>query len=65
MSLPLNLAILRTVQEFGKIPRGLLYDKVGGSSDEVDRQLEALAGKGAVKMDDEHVMIPDYRAAGV
>jgi len=50
-SLPLSLQILRTVQSFGKIPRGLLYDKVSGSSKDIDARLMELAKQGAIKVD--------------
>lgn len=55
-SLPLNLLILRTVQGFGRIPRGLLYDKLSASNTEIDSQLAELAAQGAVKIDGEYVL---------
>jgi len=53
--LPLSLQILRTVQSFGKIPRGLLYQKVPASSSEIDARVSELADKGAVKVEGEFV----------
>ena len=55
-ALPLTLQILRTVQSFGKIPRGLLYDKLSAPSDEIDKQVSELVQKGAVKVDGELVI---------
>ena len=49
-SLPLSLQILRTVQSFGTIPRGLLYDKVSGSSKDIDARLMELAKQGVIKV---------------
>ena len=54
-SLPLSLQILRTVQSFGKIPRGLLYEKLPASSSEIDERVSELAAKGAVKVEGEFV----------
>jgi hypothetical protein len=59
MALPLNLTILRTVQEYGKIPRGLLYDKVAASNTEIDKQVSALVDKGAIKVEGGHIVIAD------
>jgi hypothetical protein len=56
MDLPLNLLILRIVQDFGKIPRGLLYDKVPASNTEIDKQVLELANKGALKIDGDLVI---------
>jgi len=55
--LPLNLTILRLVQDFGKIPRGLLYEKVPASNNEIDKQVLELENKGVVKVDGD-VIIP-------
>jgi hypothetical protein len=57
MELPLNLTILRMVQDFKKIPIGLLYDKVPASNSEIDKQLQELAGKGVIKLDGKEVTI--------
>jgi DNA-binding Lrp family transcriptional regulator len=57
MDLPLNLKILRLVQDFGKIPRGLLYDKVPASNNEIDKQVTELENKGIIKVDGD-VIIP-------
>jgi hypothetical protein len=54
--LPLNLTILRLVQDFGKIPRGLLYDKVPASNTDIDRQVTELANEGAIKVDGDLIM---------
>jgi hypothetical protein len=56
MDLPLNLLILRIVQDFGKIPRGLLYDKVPASNTEIDKQVLELVDKGALKIDGDLVI---------
>jgi hypothetical protein len=56
-SLPLSLQILRTVQSFGKIPRGLLYDKVSASSKDIDQRLLELAKQGAIKVDKEKDLV--------
>ena len=58
-SLPLNLTILRLVQDFGKIPRGLLYDKVSASNTEIDKQVTELAEKGAIKVDGDVIISTD------
>jgi hypothetical protein len=58
-SLPLNLSILRMVQEFKKIPLGLLYDKLSASNSEIDKQVAELATKGAIKVKDEEVTLGD------
>jgi hypothetical protein len=55
--LPLNLTILRLVQDFGKIPRGLLYEKVPASNTEIDKQVTELENKGAIRVDG-NVIIP-------
>ena len=58
--LPLNLTILRLVQDFGKIPRGLLYDKVPASNNEIDKQVTELENKGVIKVDGD-LIIPIER----
>ena len=58
-SLPLNLTILRLVQDFGKIPRGLLYDKGPASNTEIDKQVTELANKGAIKVDGDVIISTD------
>jgi hypothetical protein len=58
-SLPLNLTILRLVQDFGKIPRGFLYDKVPASNTEIDRQVTELANKGVIKIDGDVIISTD------
>lgn len=55
-ALPLSLQILRTVQSFGKIPRGLLYDKLSASNAEIDKRVSELAEKGAIRVVGEHVI---------
>jgi hypothetical protein len=59
MDLPLNLTILRTVQNFGKIPRGLLYDKVAASNTEIDHQLSLLESNGAIKVVGDNIVMVD------
>jgi hypothetical protein len=59
MTLPLNLTILRMVQDFGKIPRGLLYEKVTASNDEIDKQVNELVDKGALKISGDHIESTD------
>jgi hypothetical protein len=41
--LPLNLTILRLVQDFGKVPRGFLYEKVPASNTEIDQTATSTA----------------------
>jgi hypothetical protein len=57
--LPLNLTILRLVQDFRKIPRGLLYEKVPASNTEIDQQVSELASKGAIKVDGDLIVSID------
>ncbi|MFZ3357437.1 MAG: hypothetical protein WA177_01635 [Xanthobacteraceae bacterium] len=57
--LPLNLTILRLVQDFRKIPRGLLYDKVPASNTEIDKQVTELANKGVIKVDGDVIISTD------
>ncbi|MBX9840227.1 MAG: hypothetical protein K2Z80_00295 [Xanthobacteraceae bacterium] len=59
--LPLGLLILRTVESFKELPRGLLYDKVPASNTAIDEQLRALAEKGAVKIENDMVKIGGIR----
>jgi hypothetical protein len=54
--LPLNLTILRLVQDFGKVPRGFLYEKVPASNTEIDQQVTELANKGVIKIDGDVIM---------
>lgn len=56
-ALPLNLTILKLVQDFGKIPRGLLYDKVPASNTEIDKQVAELEKRRAIKVEGDHIMI--------
>jgi hypothetical protein len=57
--LPLNLTILRMVQSYGKIPRGLLYDKVAASNTEIDKQVLDLANRGAIKVEGDDIVVAD------
>jgi hypothetical protein len=57
--LPLNLTILRMVQEYGKIPRGLIYDKVAASNTEIDQQVLDLTNRGALKVEGDDIVIGD------
>ena len=57
--LPLNLTILKVVQDFGKIPRELLYDKVPASNAEIDKRLEELERRQAIKVEGEHITSVD------
>lgn len=59
MALPLNLSILRMVEEYKRIPRGLLYEKLPASNTEIDKQLTDLANRGAIKVDDDHIVVTD------
>jgi hypothetical protein len=54
--LPLNLTILRMVQDFKRIPRGLIYDKVAASNTEIDRQVLDLASRGAIKVEGDDIV---------
>ena len=58
-ALPLNLTILKVVQDFGKIPRELLYDKVAASNTEIDKQVAELEKKRAIKVEGDHITIAD------
>ena len=58
--LPLNLTILRLVQDFsGRVPRGLIYDKVAASNTEIDQQVLDLTNRGALKVDGDYIVIGD------
>ena len=57
MALPLNLSILRMVQQYKRIPRGLLYENLPASNTEIDKQVLDLANRGAIRIDDDHVLI--------
>jgi hypothetical protein len=56
-SLPLNLLILRTVEEYGRMPKSLLYSRISASTDEIERQIEALVARGALRVEDDQVSI--------
>jgi hypothetical protein len=47
------------VQDFGKIPRGLLYDKVPASNTEIDKQVAELEKRRAIKVEGDHIVIAD------
>jgi hypothetical protein len=55
--LPPNLTILRLIQDFRKIPRGLLYEKVPASNTEIDRQVTELENKGVIKVDGDVIIL--------
>lgn len=58
--LPLNLTILRMVQDFsGRIPRGLIYDKVAASNTEIDQQVLDLTKRGALKIEGDDIVLGD------
>ena len=57
MGMPLNLAILSTIEDFKSIPRSFLYRKVQASPAEIDRQIQALMEQGAIEVQDDHVAI--------
>lgn len=57
--LPLNLTILRMVQDYKRIPRGLLYEKVPASNTEIDQLVLELANKGALKVEGDQVISTD------
>jgi len=59
MGLPLNLSILRMVEKYGRLPRGLLYENLPASNTEIDRQLSDLANRGAIKVENDHVAVQD------
>jgi hypothetical protein len=59
MALPLNLTILKVVQDFGKIPREFLYDKVAASNTEIDEQVSKLVERRALKVDGDQIMIAE------
>jgi hypothetical protein len=54
---PLNLAIVKIVQEFGRLPLSYLYSRVQAPPDEVQKQVEHLAQEGALKLEGDHVAI--------
>jgi hypothetical protein len=47
------------VQDYGKIPRGLIYDKVPASNTEIDQQVLDLSNRGALKIDGDYVIPGD------
>jgi hypothetical protein len=55
MQLPLALTILRTVEEYGRIPKSLLYSRISASRQDIERQIEVLAAEGALKIENDHV----------
>lgn len=60
MALPPYLTILKLVQEFGRMPRGLLYDKLPASDPaEIDKVIEELERKRAIKVEGKHVLIAE------
>jgi hypothetical protein len=44
------------VQDFKRIPRGLIYDKVAASNTEIDRQVLDLASRGAIKVEGDDIV---------
>ncbi|HXD45984.1 MAG TPA: hypothetical protein VN655_12690 [Pseudolabrys sp.] len=57
MGLPLNLSILRMVEEYKRIPRGLLYEKLDAPDTEIDKQLTDLQNRGAITVENDHVVV--------
>jgi hypothetical protein len=53
----LSLSILQTVQNYRRIPREFLYEKLSASKAEIDRRLRELEQGGAVKFDGKFVTI--------
>ncbi|MFI5020462.1 MAG: hypothetical protein ACHQRJ_02250 [Alphaproteobacteria bacterium] len=56
MELPLNLLILRTVQEFGRVPISFLYSRLPASESEIKEQVEILARQGAIELRGDEVL---------
>ncbi|HEX2257846.1 MAG TPA: hypothetical protein VHG92_14325 [Afifellaceae bacterium] len=56
MEKPLNLAILTTVENFGKIPREFLHRKLPASAAEIDRQIEELRARGAIGVEGNQIV---------
>jgi hypothetical protein len=54
---PLNLAIVKVVQEFGRLPLSYLYSRIPAPPDEVKKSIENLAEQGAVELEGDHVAI--------
>jgi hypothetical protein len=65
MEKPLNLAILTTVENFGKVPRTFLYRKLPASSGEIDRQIEDLKERGAIRVEGDQIGKADPTNRGV
>jgi hypothetical protein len=61
---PLSLMILRTVQEYGRIPKSLLYSRISAPQEEIERQIQTLAAEGALKVDRDYVSIGADDARG-
>jgi hypothetical protein len=55
--LPLNLLILRTVEEYGQMPKSLLYSRISASQQEIERQIQALVERGALRVEGNQVSI--------
>ena len=62
MQVPMNLLILKTVEEFGRIPLSYLYSRIPASPEEVKKQVIELAQQGAVRFEDDHVAALKARA---
>ena len=53
----MNLSILRMVEEYKRIPRGLLYEKLDAPDTEIDKQLTDLQNRGAITVENDHVVV--------
>lgn len=51
MEAPLGLMILKTVREYGRLPKEFLYSRFSASPQEIEKQIQALVAQGALKVD--------------
>jgi hypothetical protein len=57
-SLPPNLMILSLVRQYGKIPRGFLYDMVpAASNNHIDQLIADLERRQAIKVDGDYITL--------
>jgi len=47
------------VENYKRLPRGLLYENLPASNTEIDRQVEDLANRGAIQIDNDHIAVLD------
>jgi hypothetical protein len=57
VSTPLNLQILKMVMQYQRLPLPLLYQRLTASQAEIKQQVDALVQKGALKVEDECLIL--------